>query len=446
MAQNDKNLRLPPYNIEAEQSIIGSILIDRDAVFKVISMVDPEDFYRDEHRWIVKATYNLALAEKPIDIVSVADNLKSMDKLDFVGGVTYLARLADAVPNSANAGYYAKIVKDKSIMRQLISVGSEISELGFDESNDVDTLIDNAEKKIFSLSEKRIKTYFTQLKDFLGSSFEAIERRYKLKTGFSGLPSGFPTLDRITGGFQSSDLIIIAARPSLGKTSLATNISEYLAGKEKKGVAIFSLEMAKEQLVERMLCSAAKVDMQRLKTGYLRDEDWGRLTDAYGSLYEAPIFIDDSPDISLVEIKAKARRLKIESNISLIIVDYLQLIRSKGKVENRVVEISNITRGLKNLARELTVPVIVLSQLSRAVDKRDSSRPILSDLRESGSIEQDADVVMFLYRPDSERTDEIDLSVAKQRNGPTGRVRLLFLSEYTRFVEVAGEEKQLAGS
>jgi len=443
MAQDNKNLRLPPFNIEAEQSIIGSILIDKEAVFKVVSIVSPKDFYRDEHKAIMEVAYDFAMNEKPIDIVSIADGLKSKNRLDFVGGVAYLARLADSVPNSANADYYAKIVKDKSLMRQLIGVGGEISELGFDETNSVDTLIDIAEKKIFSLSQKRIKTYFVQLKDFLGRSFEEIEQRYKLKTGFSGLPSGFPSLDRITGGFQSSDLIIIAARPSLGKTSLAVNISQYLAGKEGKGVAIFSLEMAKEQLVERMLCSEAKVDMQRLKTGYLRDEDWGRITEAYGSLYEAPIFIDDSPDISLTEIKAKARRLKIESNISLVIVDYLQLIRSRTKVENRVIEISNIMRGFKNLARELGVPVVVLSQLSRAVDKRDSKRPILSDLRESGSIEQDADVVMFLYRPDPDRKEEINLFVAKQRNGPIGSIKLLFLSEYTRFVEVINAEKPL---
>lgn len=446
MDQEDKNLRLPPFSIEAEQSIIGSILIDKEAVFKVISTIDPEDFYRDEHRTIMKAVYDLAMKEKPIDIISVADSLKSKGKLDAVGGIAYLARLADSVPNSANVDYYVKIVKDKSLLRQLISIGGEISELGFNQSNDVDALIDTAEKKIFSLSQKRIKTYFVQLKDFLGKSFEEIERRYKLKTGFAGLPSGFKSLDKITGGFQASDLIIIAARPSVGKTSLATNIAEYVAGKEKKGVAIFSLEMSKEQLVERMLCSEAMVDMQRLRTGYLRDEDWNKLTAAYGDLYEAPIFIDDSPDITVNEIRAKARRLKIENDISLIIVDYLQLIRSKGKVENRVIEISNITRGFKNLSRELNIPVIVLSQLSRAVDKRDDKRPILSDLRESGSIEQDADVVMFLYRPDPERKNEIELSVAKQRNGPIGSIKLWFRSEYTKFVEEVNIEEHSEGS
>ena len=446
MNQEGKELKLPPFSIEAEQSIIGAILIDKDAVFKVISIIDPEDFYRDEHKIIMKAAYDLALKEKPIDIISVSDVLKNKGKLDDVGGIAYLARLADSVPNSANVDYYAKIVKDKSLMRQLITIGGEISELGFNKTNDVDTLIDSAEKKIFSLSQKRIKTYFVQLKDFLGKSFEEIERRYKLKSGFSGLPSGFRNLDKITGGFQNSDLIIIAARPSIGKTSLATNIAEYVAGKEKKGVAIFSLEMSKEQLVERMLCSEAKVDMQRVRTGLLRDEDWNKLTLAYGDLYEAPIFIDDTPDISINEIRAKARRLKIENDISLIIIDYLQLIRSKEKVENRVIEISNITRNLKNLSRELNVPVIVLSQLSRAVDKRDNKRPILSDLRESGSIEQDADVVMFLYRPDPERKDEIELSVAKQRNGPIGSVKLRFFSEYTRFVEEVNLEEPSTGS
>jgi len=258
--------------------------------------------------------------------------------------------------------------------------------------------------------------------------------------GIAGLPSGFPSLDKITGGFQRSDLIVIAARPSIGKTSLAVNISENIAIKEQKSIAFFSLEMAKEQLVERMLCSFAKVDMQRLKTGYLRDEDWTKLTEAYGALYEAPIYIDDSPDGSLMDIRTKSRRLKMETNIELIIIDYLQLVRMEQRVENRVIEISQITRGLKNLARELKVPIVILSQLSRAVDRRDDKRPILSDLRESGSIEQDADVVMFLYRPDENNRNEIELSIAKQRNGPTGNVKLRFESDYTKFYESIDEK------
>ncbi len=441
MPQSSENLRVPPYNIEAEQSIIGSLLIDRDAVYRVIEIVDPDDFYRDEHRYIIKAIYELASEQKPIDIVSVGDKLKSNGKIEFVGGITYLARLADSVPNSANADYYAKIVKDKSLLRQLIKAGGEISEFGFDQTTDIDILIDKAERKIFSLSQKRMKSYFVQLKEFLPENFSEIETRYKRKSGISGTPTGFSDLDKITGGFQKSDLIIIAARPSVGKTSLAVNMSEHIAIMEKKAVAMFSLEMSKEQLIERMLCSQGRVNLQRLKTGFLTEQDWPKLTEAYSSLYEARIFIDDSPDATLTDIRAKARRMKVEENIDIIIVDYLQLIRSKERFENRVVEISNITRGLKNLARELNIPVVVLSQLSRAVEKRDNKKPILSDLRESGSIEQDADVVVFLYRPDADLRNEIELYVAKQRNGPTDLVKLLFLSEYTRFEQKVPEKK-----
>lgn len=433
-------LKVPPNSIEAEQSVIGSVLIDKEAVFKIIEEIRPEDFYREEHRAIMTAIFKLTFNDKPVDIVSVAEELKNASKLDFAGGISYLARLADSVPNSANSEYYAKVVKSKSLMRQLVQAGAEISELGFDEAVDIDTLIDIAEQKIFSISQKKSKSYFVQVKDFLGDHFSKIENRYKHKLGMAGLLSGFPLLDEKTGGFQHSDLVVIAARPSLGKTSLAVNISENIAIKENKSIAFFSLEMSKEQLVERMLCSHAKVDMQRLKTGYLRDEDWTRLTEAYGALYEAPIYIDDSPDVSLVDIRAKSRRLKIETNIDIIIIDYLQLARMETRVENRVVEISLITRGLKNLARELGIPIIVLSQLSRAVDRRDDKRPILSDLRESGSIEQDADVVMFLHRPDENNRNEIELTVAKQRNGPTGVVKLEFESKYTKFYESSGQK------
>ncbi len=443
MPLRDENLRVPPYNIEAEQSVIGAMLIDKDAILGVMELVDPQDFYRDEHRYIVKAIFDLASVQKPVDIVSVSDRLRAEDKLELVGGITYLARLADSVPNSANADYYAKIVREKSLLRQLIKIGGEISEMGFDQVTDIDTLIDRAEKKIFNLSRKRMSTFFVPLRDFILESFNEIESRYKRKSGISGLPTGFSDLDNITGGFQKSDLIVIAARPSVGKTSLAINISQNIAIKEKKAVAIFSLEMSKEQLVERMLCSQARVDLQRLKTGFLSESDWPKLTEAYGELYEAKIFIDDSTDTTLTDIRMKARKLKLEQDIDIVIIDYLQLIRSRGRAENRVIEISNITRGLKNLARDLNVPVVVLSQLSRAVDRRDDKRPILSDLRESGSIEQDADVVMFLYRPDPDIPEEIELNVAKQRNGPTRSVRLIFLRNYTRFEQKAGENSPL---
>lgn len=433
-------LKVPPHSIEAEQSVIGAVLIDKDALIKVVEEVRPEDFYEDAHKTIMNAVFALALEDKPVDIVTVAEYLKETNKLDSVGGVTYIARLAGSVPNAANAVYYARLVRNKSILRELIKAGSEISEVAFNESLGIDEALNIAEQKIFNISQKKMRTYFVRLRDFLEDSFKAIEKRYSQKLGFAGLPSGFPSLDKLTGGFQDSDLIIIAARPSLGKTSLAVNISENVALIQKKAVALFSLEMSKEQIVERMLCSQSKVDMQRLKTGYLRDEDWLRITEAYSSLYDAPIYIDDSPELSLVDIRTKARRLKIETNVNLIIVDYLQLIRSEQRVENRVIEISQITRGFKALARELSIPVVVLSQLSRASEKREDKKPILSDLRESGSIEQDADVVIFLHRPDDENRNQIEVIVAKQRNGPTGNFRLLFFNEFTKFVEISQRE------
>jgi replicative DNA helicase len=432
-------LKIPPYSIEAEQSVIGSLLIDRDSVFKIVDEIHPEDFYREEHQYIMKAIFKLALSDRPVDIVSVSEELKIMQKLEFTGGITYLARLADSVPNTANASYYAKVVKTKSLMRMLIKAGSEISELGFNETLDINDLVDQAEQKIFTISQKKSTSYFVLLRDVLGESFSEIETRFKEKRGIAGLHTGFPSLDKITGGFQNSDLIIIAARPSLGKTSLATNIAEFLAIHEKKSVAMFSLEMSRDQLIERMLCSQAKVDLNRLKTGFLREDDWPKLTDAYSELYEAPIFVDDSPDLTLVDIRTKARRLKMEANIDMLIIDYLQLIHSDQRIENRVLEISQITRNLKGLARELSIPVVVLSQLSRAVDRREDKTPILSDLRESGSIEQDADVVMFLNRPDETQKERVELIVAKQRNGPTNRFNILFLAEFTKFVEALDE-------
>ncbi|MGC9100556.1 MAG: replicative DNA helicase [Caldisericum sp.] len=431
--------RLPPYSIEAEQSVIGSMLIDDEAVLKVLEILRPEDFYRPEHEEIMRAIFELTTENVPIDIVSVTDKLKSMDKLDFVGGTTYIMQVASSVPNAANVEYYAKIVKTKALLRELIKAGAEISELGFNESMDIDEVLNLAEQKIFNISQRKSQSYFLRVRDFLHEHFSEIENRHKKRLGLSGIPSGFPSLDKITSGFQKSDLIIIAARPSIGKTSLALNLTEHIAIKSGKPVGFFSLEMSKEQLIERMLAAEAKVDMMRLKTGYLRDEDWPKLTEAYSNLYEAPIYIDDSPDVTLNDIRTKSRRLKIEAKVEVIFIDYLQLIRSEQKVENRVLEISQITRGLKNLARELDIPLVVLSQLSRAVEKREDKRPVLSDLRESGSIEQDADVVIFLHVPDEDNKEEIELIVAKQRNGPQGSARLQFLQEYTKFVERAEE-------
>ncbi len=428
--------KLPPFSIEAEQSVIGAMLIDEEAVYKVIEILKEDDFYRPEHAKIMKAIKELSLRGLPVDIVSVVESLEKMGHLDEVGGSTYIAQLAAFVPNAANVEYYAKIVKNKAILRELIKAGGEISDLGFNESLDIDEVLDLAEQKIFNIAQEKTQTYFIRIKDFLHEHFEEIENRYKRKLGVSGIPSGYQSLDKITGGFQNSDLIIIAARPSVGKTSFALNIATNIAIKENLPVGFFSLEMSKEQLLERMLCSEAKVDMQRLKTGYLRDEDFSKITEAYSELYEAPIYIDDSPDVTLTDIRTKSRRLKIESKVGIIFVDYLQLIRSEQRVENRVLEISQITRGLKNLARELNIPIVVLSQLSRAVEKREDKKPMLSDLRESGSIEQDADVVIFLHIPDEAERERVEVLVAKQRNGPQGQCRLLFQSEYTKFVEI----------
>ena len=385
----DEIRRLPPHNVEAEASVIGALLIDEDAALKVLEIVQPADFYMPEHVEIMKAIYDLAMSNRPIDIVSVTDALRSTGKLDAVGGATYIAQLAASVPNAANVEYYAKIVRTKALLRELVKVGAEISELGFNESADVDEVLDLVEQKIFNIAERKSKTFFIKIKEILPAHFEEIERRHKQKVGISGLSSGYPSLDKITSGFQKSDLIIVAARPSIGKTSFALNIAENIATKENKAVGFFSLEMSKEQLLERMLSSFAKVDVQRLKTGYLREDDWSKLTEAYSLLYEAPIYIDDSPDVTLTEIRTKSRRLAIEAHTEIVFVDYLQLIRSEQRIENRVLEISQITRGLKNLARELNIPVVVLSQLSRAIEKREDKRPMLSDLRESGCLTGD---------------------------------------------------------
>jgi len=433
----DEIKKLPPYSVEAEQSVLGALLIDNDAVYKVIEIVQPQDFYRPEHVEIMKAIKDLALNNIPVDMVSVTDKLQAYGSLDSVGGPSYIAQLATFVPNSANVEYYAKIVKHKSILRQLINAGAEISEIGFNETLDIDEAIDLAEQKIFNIYQSRVHNDFVMLKDFIYDHFEKIETRFKKKMGVAGVPSGYPTLDKITGGFQNSDLIIIAARPSVGKTSLALNIATNIAIKNNIPVGFFSLEMSKEQLLERMLSSEGKVDMQRIKTGYLTEDDFTKLSEAYSVLYEAPIYIDDSPENTLTDIRTKSRRLKMEANVGILFIDYLQLIKSETRVENRVVEVSEITRGLKNLARELNIPVVVLSQLNRSVEKREDKRPMLSDLRESGSIEQDADVVMFLHIPDKKQKDKVELIVAKQRNGPQDDVKLKFLPEYTKFAEMS---------
>jgi replicative DNA helicase len=435
-------LKVPPYSAEAEISVVGAVLIDREAVYRIMDVVTPEDFYDDRHKYIMRIVYNLAREQKPIDIVSVSDGLKKINKLVEVGGVTYLARLADSVPNSANAEYYAEVVKEKSLLRQLIRIGSEISDLGFNASMDAREAVSIAEQKIFALSTANSRDYFKSMSELAQESYKLLEKRYKERTPVVGIPTGYKSVDKIIGGFQKSDLAILAARPSVGKTSFAVNIIDNIAVKDNYSVALFSLEMSDEQITEKLACSHARIDMQRMRNGFLTEDDWKKLTQTYAELSEAKIYIDDSPGLTATDIEAKSRKLKAEKDIDFIIIDYLQLLHTTQRFENRVLEVSYITRMLKKLARELDIPILALSQLSRSVEKRENKTPMLSDLRESGSIEQDADVVMFLYRPEPDLQSSVDLYVAKQRNGPIGTSHLLFIKEYTRFQEMDIEHEE----
>lgn len=444
--------RIPPHNIEAEQATLGSILIDNDAIVKVIDFLEPEYFYRTSHQIIYKAMKELYERSEPIDLLTVSEYLKKKGELEEVGGFSYLATLTNITPTALNVEKYAKIVEEKSILREIIKAGIEIIDLAFSSQEDVGDTLDKAQEALFNVAKKRLSAPFYPLKDLLKESFDRIESLYKRKEGITGIPSGFPQLDKITGGFRKNDLIVLAARPSVGKTSFSLNVATNVATKYNLPVAIFSLEMSKEQIVERILEYVADVNFHKLRTGVFSDEDWKKLGRAYGPLYEAPIYIDDSSDISVLEIRTKARRLKSKENLGMIVVDYLQLMHLRRKVENRVQEISEITRSLKKLSREVGVPVLVISQLSRAIEKREDKRPMLSDLRESGSIEQDADVVMFLSVKGEDKmkdTNIVDLIVAKNRNGPLGKIKLKFLKKFAKFMEMEyrfeeeGEEEPL---
>ncbi len=431
--------RVPPHNIEAEQATLGSILIDNDAIVKVIDFLEPEHFYRTSHQLIYKAMKELYEKSEPIDLLTVSEHLKKKGELEEAGGFSYLATLTNITPTALNVEKYAKIVEEKSILREIIKAGIEIIDLAFNSQEDVGDTLDKAQEILFNVAKRRLSAPFYPLKDLLKESFDRIESLYKRKEGITGIPSGFPKLDKITGGFHKNDLIVLAARPSVGKTSFSLNVATNVATKYNLPVAIFSLEMSKEQIVERILEYTAEVNFHKLRTGIFSDEDWKKLGRAYGPLYDAPIYIDDSSDISVLEIRTKARRLKSKENLGMIVVDYLQLMHLRRKVENRVQEISEITRSLKKLAREVGVPVLVISQLSRAIEKREDKRPMLSDLRESGSIEQDADVVMFLSVKDEDKTKDtniVDLIVAKNRNGPLGKIKLKFLKQFAKFLEM----------
>ncbi len=431
--------KVPPHDIEAEQAIIGSMLTDKDAVIASIEVLKEDDFYREDNRAIYSAILNLYNRAEPVDIITVKAELESMGKFEQVGGLEYLAELPEKVPTTANANKYIKIVEEKSLLRNLIQTANEIIDSGYDPTEEVEDIMESAEKKIFNIMQGKNQKGVTPIKDVLVDSFTQLEELYNRKQHVTGVPSGFPELDQRTAGFQKSDLILIAARPAMGKSAFALNIATYAAVNAKVPVAIFSLEMSKEQMVNRILCSEAMVDSNKIRTGKLEDDDWAKLAGSIGPLSEAEIYIDDTPGISVMEIRAKCRKLKLEKNIGMVVIDYLQLIQGNNRRNgSREQEISEISRSLKMLAKEINVPVIALSQLSRAVEQRQDHRPMLSDLRESGAIEQDADIVMFLYRDDyynkeSSKKDIAEVIIAKHRSGSLGTVDLLWMASYTKF-------------
>ncbi len=430
--------RVPPHDLEAERSVLGAVLIDNDALARVLEFLQTDDFYREAHRRIFAGMIALFERNEPCDIVTLHDQLAKQSALEATGGPTYLAELSLSVPTAANVHYYAKIVRERSMARRLISTATDIATCGYEGSTEVSVLLDEAESKIFEISESRVKQTYAELKQVIKQTFKTIEMLYERKELVTGVPSGFHDLDRMTSGLQKSELVVLAARPSMGKTALALNIAAHAAIHAKIPTAVFSLEMSKEQLALRLLCSEAKVDMSRLRGGFLGELDWPKLTRAAGALSQAPIFIDDSAAITVLEMRAKARRLARDKGLGLIIVDYLQLARGSGYSQSREQEISEISRGLKALAKELNIPVVALSQLNRSLEQRPNKRPQLSDLRESGAIEQDADLILFIYRDevynkDSEKKGIAELIVGKQRNGPIGSVDAAFISNYTRF-------------
>jgi replicative DNA helicase len=442
--------KLPPQNVEAEQSILGGILIENDAINKVTEIVTPDDFYRDAHRKIYNALINLTERDEPADLVTLTNELRKLNQLDTIGGASYIASLIDSVPTAANIEYYAKIVKEKAILRKLIQTSTEIITQSYDDRSDVETFVDEAERAIFQISERRVKPSFYPIREIVKQSFKTIERLFEKKELVTGVPSGFRELDQKTAGFQPSDLIIVAGRPGMGKTAFCLNIAQYAAIEKKIPIAIFSLEMSKEQLVIRMLCSEARVEGTKLRTGFLIESDWPRLTLAAGNLSEASIFIDDSAALSVLELRAKARRLKAEHGLGMIVVDYLQLMKGRLRAESRQQEISEISRSLKALAKDLNVPVMAVSQLSRRTEERQGMRPQLSDLRESGAIEQDADLILFIYRDevynrseDNPNRGKAEVIIGKQRNGPIGKVDLAFLDKYTTFKDLYKGEGEL---
>lgn len=442
--------RVPPQNIEAEQCVLGAMLIEREAISKAAEILQSVDFYKEIHKVIYSCMIELFGKNEAVDSITLTEALKRRGKLEDIGGLAYITFLANAVPTAANIMYHAKIVQEKALLRQLINVSTNIAGMGYEGGDAVEAIVDKAEKMVLEISNRHITREFTPIKNILFEAFNKIDKLYHNKGAITGLPTGFKDLDKLTTGLQPSDLILVAARPSMGKTALVLNIARNVAVKAKKCVAFFSLEMSKEQLVQRLLCSEAKIDSQKLRIGALEDKDWKELIDAADELGKASLFIDDTPGITVMEMRAKARRLKVENDLGLIIIDYLQLMQgsvSGNRSENRQQEISEISRSLKALARELNVPVIALSQLSRSVESRQVKRPMLSDLRESGSLEQDADIVAFLYREDyydkeTENKDITEIIIAKHRNGPVDTVLLSFRKNITQFVDCTTKYEQ----
>jgi len=425
-------IKVPPHSNEAEASVLGSLLIDKDAIIAVAEFLRPEHFYSDINRFIFEAILALYEERSPIDIVTLTDKLKKKKNLSKVGGSAYLAELVSGVPTAANAEKYGQIVKDLCIKRQLISAASKIANVSFDEGTEASQALDQAEMEIFSLSQRHLKQSFIPIKDALSESFDRLDELHKRESGLRGIPTGFKDLDNMLAGLQPSNMLILAARPGVGKTAFILNVARMVAVDYKIPVGIFSVEMSKEELTDRLLVRQSEIDAWKLKTGRLEEEDFTRFSEAMGILADAPLYIDDTPGVSVLEMRTKARRLQVEAGLQLLVIDYLQLVRGRN-LENRVQEVSEISMGIKNLARELKIPIVAVSQLSRAVEVRGGQRPRLADLRESGSIEQDADVVMFLYREDEENPENVTLEIAKHRNGPTGVLKLRFVPSRISF-------------
>lgn len=438
--------KVPPHNVDAEQSVLGALLLDNSAISKVVRYLSPEDFYLESHRVIFNVVLELEESGQAADLVTITDKLRRQGELEKVGGATYVATLTNISPTSANVEYYARIVEEKALLRNLINLATRIAGMGYEGSEDAERLMEEAEKMLLEIGSRRTSVVFSEIKDVLMDTFKHIEYLCEHKGKITGAPTGFKDLDKLCQGFQPGDLVIVAGRPSMGKTSFGLCIAHQSTVQTQQPVAIFSLEMSKEQLVQRMLCAEAMVDQHKIRTGFINDDDWGKLSQKARDMAKLPIYIDDSGVLTVRQIRAKARRMHAEKGLGLIIIDYLQLMQGSRKIENRQQEIAEISRSLKGLAKELNTPIIALAQLSRSVEQRQDKKPLMSDLRESGSIEQDADVVMFIYRdeyynPDTEKIGIAEIIVSKQRNGPTGIVELAFLKEYTKFMNISRRDE-----